>query len=363
MFVAASSQVQASSFVVFEPEIGEQSSFGLGISDDGQTVVGIAGASISTLDRLWKWTPRAGNEDLPGLQNWIFYKNQLARVEAGPVDYRLRTESGFLDLPGLSINEDEPSFFSRDGSVAAGDTFFFPASQAYRWSEALGVQRLIGSTGPQIPNSGVSAASSDGSVLVGHSLMAGRSEATLWRDGVPLGLGFLSSPVGSVTSEALDVSGDGSVVVGTSFPGPSGPVSERIEAFVWTGNGGMKGLGFLPGHVESYAIKISADGRIVLGSGNSATGREGFLWTEAGGMRTIKEVLIAAGIDVSGWSNLTANDFSDDGTFLIGGGLAPDGTGRNWWASIPEPQVGLLLLLSGLLPSLRTRVTLSGSGR
>ena len=74
-------------------------------------------------------------------------------------------------------------------------------------------------------------------------------------------------------------------------------------------------------------------------------------------MQTIKEVLIASGIDVSGWSNLTANDFSDDGNFLIGGGIAPDGTGRSWWASIPEPGIGLLLLLSGLLSGMRSSAT------
>ena len=228
--------------------MGEQLSLGTRISDDGQTVQGIAGASRVALDRLWKWTPGAGTQHLSLSRDWVFYKNQLASVEEGPIDHRLRTDSGLVDLPGLAISGEAPDLFSRDGKVATGATFGVGAARTYRWSEALGVEQLSGSAGSPLVGSRVSAASSDGSVLVGTSSMVGTAQqATLWRDGMHVGLGFLSSPGAFATSDAVDVSGDGSVIVGTSYTGGStSPGTVTIEAFVWTQDDGMKGLGFFP---------------------------------------------------------------------------------------------------------------------
>jgi len=71
------------------------------------------------------------------------------------------------------------------------------------------------------------------------------------------GLGFLDSSNPNIYSYARGVSADGSVVVGES--GISN--SNEIEAFRWTQEEGMVGLGFLAGSNSKYtnAWGVSAD--------------------------------------------------------------------------------------------------------
>jgi probable HAF family extracellular repeat protein len=84
---------------------------------------------------------------------------------------------------------------------------------------------------------------------------------------------------GGVFSEANGVSADGSVVVGRSNS------ASGQEAFRWTAGGGMVGLGDLPGDsFGSVASGVSADGSVVVGRGTSTSGLEAFRWTSGGGM-------------------------------------------------------------------------------
>ena len=81
-----------------------------------------------------------------------------------------------------------------------------------------------------------------------------------------VGLGDL--PGGAFASWALSTSSDGSVVVGTSLSQDTsnGSVPEGWEAFRWTPDGGMVGLGDLPGFIfYSSAHDVSADGSVVAG--------------------------------------------------------------------------------------------------
>lgn len=89
-------------------------------------------------------------------------------------------------------------------------------------------------------------------------------------DGGMVGLGDL--PGGSFFSRAFAASADGSVVVGVS---DSGPLAEDDEAFRWTSTGGMVGLGdLLGGGFSSAALDTSADGSVVAGiSGSTQGGR------------------------------------------------------------------------------------------
>jgi probable HAF family extracellular repeat protein len=86
-----------------------------------------------------------------------------------------------------------------------------------------------------------------------------------------LGLGDLAG--GSFSSNAFAVSADGSVVVGGSQS------ASGSEAFRWTSGGGMVGLGDLAeGSFFSSANGVSADGSVVVGGGSSAAGGEAFRW-------------------------------------------------------------------------------------
>lgn len=100
------------------------------------------------------------------------------------------------------------------------------------------------------------------------------------------GLGDL--PGGTVASLAMDVSADGKVVVGLSNSG--GP-----QAFRWTASGGMKGLGFLPGGNNSYAIAVSTDGSVITGWSNSTksggSNVEAFRWVDPSPMVGLGDLL------------------------------------------------------------------------
>lgn len=92
------------------------------------------------------------------------------------------------------------------------------------------------------------------------------------------GLGDLYG--GSFYSQAYGISADGTVVVGASNS------ASGQEAFRWTRAGGMTGLGDLPGG-EFYgrANAVSGDGGVIVGTSSSASGtEEAFRWTQATGM-------------------------------------------------------------------------------
>ena len=75
---------------------------------------------------------------------------------------------------------------------------------------------------------------------------------------------------GSFESWAHGVSADGAVVVGF------GMTASAQEAFRWTSEDGMVGLGDLPnGFNRSVAYSVSADGSVVVGRGNVYKALEG----------------------------------------------------------------------------------------
>jgi uncharacterized membrane protein len=178
------------------------------------------------------------------------------------------------------------------------------------------------------------------------------------------GLGFLVPPQGifSPSSEARAVSAYGSVVVGWSV-NDAGYL--RDEAFRWTltnpdtGEGVMEGLGVLESEWIgfSYALDVSADGSIIVGT----TGMTAFIWDESNGMRELKIVLETDyGLDLTGWTLISANGISADGLTIVGSGINPDGNPEAWIVTIPEPSCLVLFSLAGLCV-VRRRKTLRDS--
>lgn len=123
------------------------------------------------------------------------------------------------------------------------------------------------------------------------------------------GLGDLAG--GAFESGAAAISADGAIVVGY------GESASGLEAFRWTSAGGMVGLGDLAGdEFESGAHGVSADGLTVVGYGVSASGVEAFRWTSAGGM-------VGLGDFTGGEFFSQANDVSADGSVVVGGARRP----------------------------------------
>jgi len=143
-----------------------------------------------------------------------------------------------------------------------------------------------------------------------------------------VGLGDL--PGGNLNSPAQGVSADGNVVVGVSDS------ASGREAFRWTSGTGMVGLGDLPGgDFESRATAVSADGSVVVGDSQTGTGEdEAFIWTQAKGMQRLVDVLVVNGATgLSGWGRLSARGISANGHWVVGGGINPSGDGEAFLAN------------------------------
>lgn len=108
------------------------------------------------------------------------------------------------------------------------------------------------------------------------------------------------------------------------------------------------GLGDLPGgSFGSVATGVSADGSVVVGQSQSASGFEVFVWDSTNGMRELDQVLTNQGIDLTGWTLWSAEGVSHDGLTIVGYGTNPSNAFEAWIAVIPEPSTALLLA-SGL---------------
>jgi probable HAF family extracellular repeat protein len=231
---------------------------------------------------------------------------------------------------------------SIDGAVVVGASNLTTAGasvwQAFRWTPALGLRNL-GSIAPG-GYSEARATSLDGTVVVGGSDFPGATandfssfRAFRWALTNPATGAGTMTDLGPATYEALAVNGDGSVIAG---------IGNR-HAFRWTPDGGAVDLGALPGHVNSMATAVSADGKVIVGisSANFITSSypapgpvydskaRAFRWTQATGMRDLNLLLADAGVDLTGVTLTGALGLSHDGQTISGTGIRNGANGTS----------------------------------
>jgi uncharacterized membrane protein len=157
----------------------------------------------------------------------------------------------------------------------------------------------------------------------------------------------LPAIAGHPFGEALGVSANGSAVVGVDFAASR----NQDQAFLWTAHDGTEGLGYLPRETNSIALATNFNGSIVVGGSSNDKGSVAFIWSAATGMRSIKDILIADGINVRGWKLEDAYGISYDGSVITGDGIDPQGNPEAWIARIPlasdvpEPSTWAMLLI------------------
>jgi probable HAF family extracellular repeat protein len=214
---------------------------------------------------------------------------------------------------------------SADGGVVVGTLSDFSSDRrAFRWTSAGGVVDLgTLNDGPTSFGLGVSG---DGLVVVGEARDgdSGRMRAFRWTDGAGmLSLGVLHGAPENADSHAFGTNADGTVIVGYGQL-----ASGDYRAFRWTAGSGMADLGVLGGGDYSRASAVSADGSVVVGDGLDGVSGwyRAFRWTEATGM-------VNLGTTNGGAFSSFASDVSRDGQVVVGAswdGIAQDSRAFRW---------------------------------
>jgi len=327
-------------------------SYASAVSADGSVVVGVSRNSWD-LDEAFRWE----NGNMVGLGTLGGPHSQATAVSAdGSVivglskpsstsDYEMfRWEEGnMVGLGTFGKTTSHAHDVSADGSVIVGyiqgEGYGFVNGHAIRWENGQVVS--LGTLGGW--NAWANAVSADGSVVVGRSETSRTSpegnEAFRWENGNMIGLGTL----GGDYSSADAISADGSVIWGSSSN-----ASGNSQTFRWE-NGNMVGLGTIRGS-WSTAKGFSGDGSVIVGySGiGSSGGAEAFIYV-SGQMRSLQEMLVEHGVDLSGWELFGAHAISDDGNVIVGWGHNPMGQTEAWIATIPEPSTLVLLSIGALV--------------
>lgn len=344
------------------------------VSADGSVVVGESNSTSGF--EAFRWTSGSGIVGLGDLPGGPFQSESIdvsgdgsvvvgiGNSASGAEAFRWTVEGGMVglgDLPG-GIFDSQALGVSADGSVVVGIGTAALGLEAFRWTASGGMVGLGDLPGGPF-TSGAFGISDDGAVVVGSGnavltdTAVVTAEAFRWTaDGGMVGLGDL--PGGIFLSLPEGVSADGSVVVGYGN-GDFG--TEGAEAFRWTSGDGMVGLGDLPGGgFSSAALDVSADGSVVVGSGITERGREAFVWTAHDGMQNLRDLLSKDGAEgLTGWTLRQARGVSADGRTIVGFGINPRGQVEAWTATIPEPSSNLLLTvaIAASLSNLRRRAT------
>ncbi|QDT70964.1 hypothetical protein I41_01190 [Lacipirellula limnantheis] len=283
---------------------GQSQSLAFDISADGTVVVGQSwGANVFA----FRWTQATG----------------MTSLGSGPGG----------SLPALA------SAISGDGQTIIGE---LSSNKPFKWTQIGGVAEISPRFYP------TAATSFNGSIITGGngrdlswdgSVVAGIefNEGYIEKNGVRTWIGDL--PGSDYRSAAQAISPDGTMVVGGSATllNVGDSQIETDLAIYWTENTGLVPLRDWP---NASAYDVSETKLAIVGSGSPAFGTSwtAFRWTPVSGMRSIPELLLEAGINVTslGWSDMDAKAVSANGRVIVGSGKKA-GVQQAWLAELDIP--------------------------
>lgn len=297
------------------------SSSALAVSADGSTAVGY---SVSAgVYRAVRWRSTTGLEVLgtipAGLRYFGYAVNQDGSTAAGVCVVsgaghacRWGADGAMADLGNLPSTNVAMGFaISGDGLTVGGGPSTGGVGHAFIATTIGGIVDLGTLPGaPADATSALFALDQSGSTGAGFSGTSGGSRAIRWESetNTMTDLGVLP---GGTTSEANAISQNGGFIAGTCvLPGGA-------RAFRWSAGTGMQDLGVASGRGTSIANGISGDGLVVVGNDEGSA----VFWTPSLGMVDLRTYLIGRGVNMTGWSTLTAAyGVSSDGRTIVGEG-------------------------------------------
>ncbi len=329
---------------------GSFESYANGVSADGLVVVGRADGGTA-----FRWTLAGGMVNLGNLADGYgggeaYGVSADGSVVVGLVNSARGSQAfrwtqgggmvGLGDLPGYGFASTAYGV-SADGSMVVGDGLsYYP--QPFNWTQATGMVSLNFDRCCGLRARGVSA---DGSVVVGWREEAA---ATRWTQAD----GWVTLPVlpdaENPVSHANAISADGSVIVGDG----AAPTGQQ-RAVRWTQSTGTVPLTDFFGPSGGSAYGVSADGSVIVGYHQlfEGKGSEAFLWTQASGIQSLFDVLVANGATgLTGWKLGVASGVSADGLTVVGWGVNPLGKNEAFVANlsaVPLPSA-IWLLATGV---------------
>lgn len=314
---------------------GATNSVAYGVSADGLVVVGASSSASGTTPFVW--TSGGGLTALPTL-------------------------AGGTNATAYAV--------SANGSIIVGGSESAAGPQACLWSN--GLASGLGDLSGGAFQSEARDVSDDGTVIVGYATSASGREAFRWTGGTLTGLGDLAG--GSYQSEAHAVTPDGTRVTGYGS-------AANQHIFTWNALDGMQDYyagagaygisangGQLVGYINATFIipniitlnyrraarwnggtatvlgpessgqsvdsvfnGMTPDAALAVGSFKNSSGPYYAVSHDAfNGLRTIKEVLTTAGLDMTGWELTAATAISADGSVIVGYGTNPAGQTEAW---------------------------------
>lgn len=334
---------------------GAYHSYANSVSQGGSVVVGASQSSSGT--QAFRWTATGGMVGLGDLSGGSYFSEASSVSSDGNVvvgssesadgmqAFRWTAGAGMVGIGDLSGG----AFMSRayavslNGAWVAGRSASANGEEAFIWSSQTGMVGLGFLSGGSW--SQVWAVNNSGTLAFGISETSAGFEAFVWTSsGGMQGLGYLEGGDTAAYSVPCAEMGDTialAIAVGGSTSADSG---SWPEAFIWTEEDGMVGLGDLAGgDFGSLANSVSANGSVVVGealtgapSPPTAIGTEAFYWTPSSKMVNLKSMLTTAhGLDLTGWILENAQDVSPNGKAIVGWAFNPSGNAEGYLVKLP----------------------------
>nr|WP_279161949.1 autotransporter domain-containing protein [Plesiomonas shigelloides] len=201
---------------------------------------------------------------------------------------------------------------SADGNIIVGTASTSSnAEHAVYWDRRTNTIHDLGSLNHSWNDfSNAVATNADGSIIVGSTANpAGVTQGFRWTAQA----GMVELPTLHGISQALGISDSGRII------GFSTNAKNENRAVYWDNNS-VTDLGTLraDNSGSSSAQDISATGKVIVGSADSATQRTGFIWKEGAGMYSVNEWLKYAHVQANSMSVQSVNAISADSQTIAG---------------------------------------------